>query len=50
MNRMLPATMVQRLRKVVNNLPAINSNQNGGFVPDCATGHVGECAKTEIET
>lgn len=50
MNRMLPVTMVQRLRKVVNNLPAINSNQNGGFVPDCAPSHVGECTKTEIET
>lgn len=50
MNRMLPVAMTKHLQAAVTALPVVNAKRNGGFVPDCAPGHVGESAKTEIET
>jgi len=50
MNRMLPVTVTQRLKAAVTALPVVNAKHNGGFDPDCAPGHVGESAKTEIDT
>lgn len=49
MNRMLPLTVQRQLRAAVAALPRTDNQQNGGVDPDCAPGHGGECAKTEIQ-
>lgn len=50
MNRMLPVLVARRLKEAVTSLPVVNAKENGGFVPDCAPGHSGKCAKKKIGT